>query len=161
MSKNSQQQVHSMIEQFVSGGAKLRAAVEGVTNEEAQAKPGPGLWSIHELVVHLTDMDAIAIDRMKRVLTEDNPTLLNAQEQAYVERLHCAAQSMDDALLLFEVNRRQFTRVLRKLDADCFLRIGTHDVAGEVSLSQLLTIYTEHLDHHLGFVAAKLERLRA
>ena len=34
---------------------------------------GTGDWSIHELVIHLADSDSIAIDRMKRMLIEDNP----------------------------------------------------------------------------------------
>ena len=37
------------------------------------SKPGPGKWSIKELVVHLADSDSISIDRMKRILTEDDP----------------------------------------------------------------------------------------
>src|SRR5262249_43156669 len=76
-----------LIEQYVAGGAKLRRAVTGLTQEELRARPGPGAWSVLEVVVHLADSDAISIDRMKRILTEENPPLLYADETAYVERL--------------------------------------------------------------------------
>ena len=56
--------------------------------------PGPGQWSILELVLHLADSDCISIDRMKRMLTEDNPPLLYADESAYVERLCSHEQSL-------------------------------------------------------------------
>src|SRR5439155_23241312 len=97
-----------LIDAYVAGGAKLRAAVAGLTREQLTARPGPGEWSILEVVVHLTDSDAISIDRMKRMLTEDNPQLLYADETAYVDCLRTHDQDVGDALTLFEVGRRQF-----------------------------------------------------
>jgi uncharacterized damage-inducible protein DinB len=143
------------VERFAAGGDRLRSAIKGLTQEEALARPGPGTWSILELVIHLADSDAIVIDRMKRILTQENPTLLWADETAYVERLHNDAQSLEDAALLFEVGRRQFARVLRQLDDSQFDRIGTHDRAGVVSLAKLVRGYADHLDHHLEFLNAK------
>src|SRR5438445_7064230 len=95
-----------LIEEYVACGPKPRKAVAGLSREDLTARPGPGKWSILELVVHLTDSDAISIDRMKRMLTEDNPPLLYADETAYVERLFSHDQSLEDALTLFEVGRR-------------------------------------------------------
>ena len=66
----------SLIETYVAGPAKRRAACAGLTRNELTARPGPGAWSILEVVVHLADSDAISIDRMKRMLTEDSPPLL-------------------------------------------------------------------------------------
>lgn len=146
-----------LVDRFEAGGEKLRAAISGLSREEALAKPGPGKWSIQELVVHLADSDAIAIDRMKRVIAEDNPPLLRADEQAYVVRLHCDAQDLNDAVLLFEVNRRQFARALRELDDAQFERAGTHNgELGRITLAGLIKNYSEHLDHHL----ERLEAIR-
>ncbi len=121
------------------------------------ARPGPGKWSVQELVIHLADSEAIAIDRMKRVITEDNPTLLRADEQAYVDRLHCDAQDLEDAITLFDMNRRQFTRVLCELDDSEFERVGTHNgELGRITLAELVENYSKHLDHHL----QRLEQIR-
>src|SRR5271165_3228236 len=115
-----------LIESYAAGGETLRRAVQGLSPEDLLARPGPGAWSIHELVIHLVDSDAIAIDRMKRVLTEDNPPLLYANETAYVDRLLPEEQSLEDAVTLFDVGRRQWARVLRRLSDDAFPRQGTH-----------------------------------
>ncbi len=120
---------------------------------------GPGKWSILELVVHLADSDGIAIDRMKRIIAEDNPTLLSFDENAYIERLHTHEQSLEDAVTLFEVSRRQFTRVLERLPDSAFARIGTHNVRGPVSVTDLLQTYCDHLDHHLKFLYGKRQQL--
>ena len=76
------------------------AGGRGVGSGGVGGRPGPGDWSILELVIHLTDSDCIAIDRMKRMLTEDEPPLLYADETAYVRQLATHEQSLEDALIL-------------------------------------------------------------
>jgi DinB superfamily len=148
-----------LIESYASGGETLRRAVQGLTREDLLARPGPGDWSIQELVIHLADSDAIAIDRMKRVITEDDPPLLYADETAYVIRLVPDEQSLEDALTLFDVGRRQWSRVLRRLPEEAFARQGTHNRRGVVTLGGMVEGYNKHLDHHLAFLKAKRERL--
>src|SRR6266508_964974 len=108
----------AMIDAFERAPEKLRAAVAGLSHADITARPGPGDWSILEVVVHLADSDCLSIDRMKRILIEDHPPLLYADETAYVRRLFPHEQSLDDAILIMEVERRQFARVLRKLPAE-------------------------------------------
>ncbi len=148
-----------LIDRFERGGGELRAACAGLTREQLVARPGPGAWSILELVIHLQDTDAIAIDRMKRVIAEENPSLLYADESAYVARLSPHDQSLEDAMLLVEVGRRQMARVLRALPGEAFDRRGTHNVSGPLTVRQLVEVYTDHLEHHLGFLRQKRERL--
>ncbi len=139
-----------LIDRFEAGGEELRAAVMGLTREHALIRPGPDKWCAQEEIIHLTDSDAIAIDRMKRVIAEENPTLLRANEQAYADQLHCGAQDLDDAILLFHVNRRQFARVLRQLQDSQFERVGIHNgELGRVTLAGLIEGYSEHLETHL------------
>src|SRR5262245_7181983 len=149
----------SSIDAYEACGPRLRRAVAGLTSEQLTARPGPGAWSIHEVVIHLLDSDYISIDRMKRMLAEDNPPLLYADESAYTDRLFCHDQSLEDALTLFEVGRRQFARVLRKLPDAAFERAGTHNRKGRVTVGEMVGTYVRHVDDHLTFVTGKRERL--
>jgi uncharacterized damage-inducible protein DinB len=148
-----------VIESFAAGGDILRRAVQGLARDDLIARPGPGDWSIQELVIHMTDSDEIAIDRMKRILTEDNPPLLYADESAYITRLLPHEQSLEDALTLFEVGRKQWSRVLRRLPDEAFSRSGTHNRRGVLTLGEMVIGYIKHLEHHLVFLRAKRERL--
>ena len=148
-----------VIELFAAGGDSLRRAVQGLARDDLIARPGPGDWSIQELVIHMADSDEIAIDRMKRIVTEDNPPLLYADESAYITRLLPHGQSIEDALTIFEVGRRQWSRVLRRLPDEDFTRTGTHNRRGVLTLAEMITTYTKHLEHHLVFLRAKRERL--
>lgn len=148
-----------LITAFERAPEKLRAAVAGLTREELTARPGPGDWSIHEVVVHLADSDCLAIDRMKRILTEDNPPLMYADETEYIRRLFPHEQSLEDALLIMEVERRQFARVLRKLPPEAFARVGNHNRKGKVTLADMVQGYVNHVDEHMPFIRGKRERL--
>ncbi len=149
----------ALIEAYTAGPAKVRAAVAGLAREELTARPGPGAWSILEVAVHLADSDAISIDRMKRMLSEDNPPLLYADETAYVERLHTHAQDIEDALTLLEVGRRQWARVLRLLPDEAFARTGRHDRRGAVTVGEYVASYIDHIDDHLKFIVGKRDNL--
>jgi uncharacterized damage-inducible protein DinB len=148
-----------LIEEFVACSGRLRQAVAGLSQEELKARPGPGDWSILELVIHLADSDCIAIDRMKRMLTEVDPPLLYADETAYVRELATHEQSLEDALILFEVGRRQFARVLRALPDEAFERRGIHNHRGALTVGGMVQDYIKHVDHHLTFLAEKRLRL--
>ena len=148
-----------LIEKYAAGAALPAYAVFGLSPEQEQARPGPGGWSIAELVVHLLDADLVYAERIKRVIAEDEPALLNMDETAWVERLGAQAMPVGEAVSLFAANRQWTARILRRLDDDAFARTGVHSVRGRVTLADLLSTVTNHVDHHLTFLFAKRARL--
>lgn len=145
----------SILEDYDHGGHLLRESVAGLTPADCLAHPIPGTWSIHEIVIHLQDSDLIGIHRMQRIAAENNPLLIGFDESAFMRHLRPELQSMEDALTLFEVGRRQFARVLRALPDEYFQRQGVHNDVGKVSLGELVVKYQNHLLHHLKFVKEK------
>lgn len=151
--------IHLLIDQYEQGGPMLRAAVQGLTREQLTAFPVPGTWSIHQVVLHLADSDLVIADRMKRVIAEDNPPLIGFDESRFVRELYYHDQSVEDALALFAVSRRQMARVLRRLPESAFARRGTHNQRGPMTLEQLLRGAIGHLEHHLKFLYEKKDKL--
>jgi len=151
--------VPASIDEFAAGADKLRRAVEGLSRDDLTAFPVPGTWSIHQIVLHMQDSDGIGIDRMKRLAAEENPLLIGYDETKFAQRLYYHNQSIEDALALFEINRRQFVRVLKALPAEAFDRAGIHNEIGKVTLGVQLKKYNEHLEHHLRFIYDKRKKL--
>jgi uncharacterized damage-inducible protein DinB len=149
----------TIIDQYEAGGAELRIAITGLKPDELLAHPVPGTWSIQEIVMHLADSDLILADRMKRVIAEENPSLIGFNETLFAQKLHYSDQSVEDAVTILDLNRRNFARVLRKLPDTAFSRIGTHNERGPLKLSELLTMSVNHVKHHLAFVVSKKEKL--
>jgi hypothetical protein len=148
-----------LIEHFAAGGEKLSLAVRGLTREDLVCFPVPGTWSIQQIVIHMQDSDLIAVDRMKRIIAEDEPTLIGYDETKFASALFNDEQSVEDALTLFDLNRRQFARVLRKLPDAAFDRAGNHNERGRVTLGYMLKSYVDHLEHHLHFIHEKRAKM--
>jgi len=149
-----------LVEHYAHGGEKLSLAIRGLTREDmlcppAGDNPKLGKWSIQQVVIHIMDSDLIAADRMKRVIAEDNPTLIGYDENKFATNLFMDEQSAEDAVKITSLNRQNFARVLRKLPDSAFARAGMHNERGRTTLLDLLKTYTNHLDHHLSFIHAK------
>lgn len=148
-----------LIDRYAMGPAILAYAVSDLSREQQQARPGPGDWSIGELVVHLLDTDLVYADRMKRLIAEDDPVLQGFDETAWASRLGYQESSVEEAVSLLAGNRRWMTPILRRLaDAD-FARKGQHSERGRMTLAEVLATVTNHLDHHLRFLYVKRANL--
>lgn len=153
----------TLIDQYEACPGRLREAVAGLSPEQLRWVPpadaGLGLWSVHQIVIHLADSDAIAVHRMKRIIAEENPLLIGYDESGFVRTLSYHEQSIDEALTLIELGRRGMALVLRKLPDEAFHRRGVHNERGTVRLGQLVGDYIEHVDHHLKYIRLKREAM--
>jgi uncharacterized damage-inducible protein DinB len=149
----------ALIDQYEKGGDDLKMAVRGLDRQDLLAFPVSGRWSIQQLVIHLLDSDLILADRMKCVIAEENPKLMAFDENRFVKFLHYDEQSIDDAVTIFGLNRRNFAKVLKELPDSSFDRVGTHSERGQMKLSDLLAGTVNHLKHHLKFLVEKREKL--
>jgi len=148
-----------LIDRYETGAELLRYAVQGLTDDQQRARPGPGAWSLAEVVAHLVDSDAVGLDRMKRLIAEEAPTLQAFDESAWVARLHYESMPVEEGVALFAANRQWMTRILRRCSEADFARTGTHTEAGAKSLAEVLAGFVAHLDNHLKFVYAKRANL--
>ena len=149
----------SLIDNYLAGVRTLRQAVAGLTREQLLARPVPGKWSTLEVVCHLADFDPIIADRMKRVIAEDHPVLLGADENHFAAALAYHDRDLDEELTIIEKTRSQMARILRTLPDEALRRVGTHNERGARSLEQLLTGAAEHITHHVAFIADKRRAL--
>lgn len=151
--------IAAAIERYAAGAPLLAEAIVGLTAEELVAKPVPGTWSIQQIVVHLWDADLVAADRMKRVIAEETPLLVNFDENAWVDRL--GYQQIDPALCaeLFRLNRLQMAAILQRQADETFARYGIHTQAGKKTLLDFVVGYADHLDGHLRHLLRKRELL--
>ncbi len=152
-----------LIDQYELGGEKLRKAVAGLSKQDLlwmpSANAGIGRWSIQQIVLHLMDSDLIWTLRMKSIIAEENPTILGYDETKFSANLFYGDQDAEAAMRLFDLNRRQFARVLRKLPDSAFSRTGCHNERGVITLGQSLQQVVQHVDHHIDFIRRKRDKL--
>ena len=119
-----------LIEHFEGGGERLALSIRGLTREDLLCVPpadaNVGRWSIQQVVIHCMDSDLVSIDRLKRMIAEDNPALIGYDENKFAANLFYNEQPADDAVKVVDLARKTFAKVLRKLPPAAFQRAGTH-----------------------------------
>jgi hypothetical protein len=150
----------ALVEEYLAGPKTLRQAVAGMSREQILARPVPGKWSTLEVVCHLADFEPIGADRMKRIIAEDKPTLIGADEQRFASALHYHDRDLEEELTIIERTRSQMARILRKLTPEALNRVGNHNERGQLTLEQLLGNYmNKHIPHHVKFILEKRKAL--
>ena len=152
-----------LIDQYETGGDLLKKAIAGLSKQDLLWAPpadaGIGLWSIQQIVLHLMDADLIWAFRMKSIIVEDNPVILGFDENKFTNNLCYAAQDVENAVLILDLNRKQFTKVLHKLADSTFSRTARHSERGVITLEKSLQLAVDHVNHHLKFIPKKREKL--
>jgi len=152
-----------IIDEYEGGGEKLTTAIAGLSPQDLLDLPrsdaGIGLWSIQHVVIHLLDSDLIGTARMKSIIAEDHPQILGFDESKFAANLFYELQDVQRAVRMFDLNRRQFAKVLRKLPDLAFSRTAQHNERGEITLEQSVHSRIQHVTHHIKFIGLKREKL--
>lgn len=147
------------VEDYKKGIPIFAHLAKDLTEDDLSKKPGPGEWSLIEVFLHILDSDLSFADRMKRVISEDRPTLIKLDEKLYQQRLNYHPKTFSTAIKLFDANREMTLFHLEILKPEDFSRIGIHSIKGEQTLLEILNFSTWHLNHHGKFLYGKRKNL--
>lgn len=151
--------ISELAENYRSGAAALRAAVAGMTPDQLRARPIPGRWSTLEVVAHIADFEPVFADRIQRILALDTPTLLAADENLFVQRLHYHDRDLEEELAVVDAIRHKIARLISHLEPGDLQRLGTHSLKGPLTLEAIISSASQHIPHHLPFITEKRRAL--
>ena len=144
-----------LIDEYLAGPQKLRAAVAGMTPEQLDARPIPGKWSTKHVICHIADFEPVYVDRMKLVIAENEPMLFSGDPSLFATTLAYDHRDVAVELDFIALARKHMGAILRALKPEDFQRRGMHSEAGPITLEKLLTNITNHIPHHVRFIAEK------
>ncbi len=102
-----------------------------MTDEQLKARPVPGKMSTLEVICHLADFESVFADRIKRILAEDCPPIIPAEEDCFLARLNYQGRNAQEEIALMELTRKQLFRILQPISVSDWERIGNHTQVGE------------------------------
>lgn len=108
-----------------------------------------GGWGIVEIIPHLNDWEEIFLDRIRSVLTEDNPALPGFDDTLWSIERDYRAQDPYETFAAFSSLRAQMVDVLRSADPADWERTGVHGYYGDITLHWLANHVCDHDDEHL------------
>ncbi len=124
--------------------------IRALPEAEVTFKPTETAWSIHEIVVHLVDSEIVLQHRLKAVLSEERPTLIAFDQDAWAHRLNYASLDLEHHLQVLLALRRAFAPVLETVTEDDQQRIGMHNEDGEITARMLIDkLCITHLEAHV------------
>jgi hypothetical protein len=137
-----------LLERFRRGPELVATVMTGAAGSELDYVPEPGKWSIRQIVAHLSDSEIVGVDRFRRVIAEDNPTLQAYDQEAWARNLDYHRRKTSEALDTFRRIRAENHELLKSLPESVFERKGNHTERGPVTLRQLLETYAAHAEQH-------------
>ncbi len=110
---------------------ELRTMVAGRDVHELQRAAAGGGWGPVEIFCHLRDLDGLFIERVERIVSEDQPYIAAVDETLWPIERDYASQDPLRALDEFAANRGRYVALLAGLTADQLQRHGHHEELGD------------------------------
>jgi hypothetical protein len=120
----------------------------------------PGKWTAREVLVHLADTEGVLLDRLRRLASENNPTLMAFDQDKWQQRMFYSRRDLNVARMNYEASRRGIIELIRNLPESVKNRTGTHSEAGKISFGFMLDRVIRHNAHHLEQIKAAVEGRR-
>ncbi len=137
------------IEELAALFERLPAALEGLSDADLRRPEAEGKWSILEVICHLADTEWAQGWRMRRILTEDEPTLEPMDQDVWAARLGYEQRDLGEALDQLRALRLANLRLVERLSDDALERTAYHPERGFESLRTVLQLVAGHDGVHL------------
>jgi len=142
-----------LISVFTEAPARLSAVVHNLEVKDREAQPKPGKWSIQQITLHLADAEIMAAARIRQVYAEPGSHFAVYEQDIWAEAFdyqHVGDKVFYSAIMLFDALRLATGKIFSAADSEDWHKSGIHPEWGELTLRQLLEIYADHGERHIG-----------
>lgn len=147
-----------LIRQVEEAPGRLRAASQGLTDEQLDTPYREGGWTVRQVVHHVPDSHMNAFVRFKLALTEEEPTI-KPYEEAEWAKLPDSSLPIEVSLRMLEALHERWVALMRAMTPEDFARRFVHPEHGRsMSLDHTLQIYAWHGRHHVAHITSLRER---
>jgi uncharacterized damage-inducible protein DinB len=139
----------AQIEQYGNAYELLVEALAQFPREMWQYRPSPDEWTIHEIILHITDSEANGFIRARRLVAEPGLELMGYDQLLWSQALAYQALNPVTALELFRWLRQSTYELISNLPDETWTHTVQHPDLGTYSMQDWLEIYTRHVPNHI------------
>jgi uncharacterized damage-inducible protein DinB len=114
-----------------------------------ETRPAPGEWSARENLAHLARHATVFLERLQRIVGEDEPRLGRYRAEDDPEWPAWSALPMQEAVARLRGAHRQFIEWVESLSSEQADRVGVHPLFGPMTIPAWLNFFLLHEAHHL------------
>jgi len=155
----SEQQLRQFIYEIEQTPSRLRAAVNGLSEQQLETPYRPGGWTVRQVAHHVPESHMNAYVRMKLALTEDNPTIKPYDEARWAETPEVARTPIAVSLTMLEALHERWVTLLKALSPADLARPFNHPESGPWTVGKYVALYAWHGRHHVAHVTSLRERM--
>jgi len=138
-----------MLKALHEAADELQSQLLGLSEGDLCRRPAPGEWSLKEIAAHLRDAEACFLERLRLIVSQDEPHLPDIDVDAYVLERDYQSLDLYEVLLEFFRLRQRSTSLLWSLEPSEWGREGLHPYRGRLSIMQVTRDMNEHDLGHL------------
>lgn len=114
-----------------------------------EARPLPGVWSPLEYGAHVRDVLGLTIQRVELMLTADDPTFANWDQDETALAQAYAEQDPEHVAEDLEATAQRFVGLIAEIEAGAWERTGTRSNGSAFTVTSLLQYGLHDVVHHL------------
>ncbi len=127
----------------------LKKAMDRFPKESWYYRPGPDRWTIHEIIIHITDSEANSYVRCRRFIAEPGKDLMAYDENQWATDLNYAEQNTEVSLELFRWLRKSSFDLIQTVPEDVWSHEAYHPENGTMTMDDWLDTYESHVRDHV------------
>ena len=143
-----------LLDAYRAAPARIRVTLAGLSLDELRQHPRPGKWSILEIAVHVTDSELIGAGRIRLATAQPGAAFVGYDQERWAEALgyqQYGSEELNVVLDLFKRLRQTSYRLFAGTSgAEWVERGGIHPEYGTITLRNLLELYADHGERHIG-----------
>jgi len=145
--------------QLAEAPAKLRAAVEGLSDGQLDTPYREGGWTLRQVVHHLADAQLNWYIRPKLAVTEDLPMTKTYAEQLWSELADARTAPVEPSLRIFEGVTERWGIFFKSLRSSDWSRRFQNSEWGTLTVEDGLRSMAWHTRHHTAHITDMRKRM--
>ncbi|HCV42828.1 MAG TPA: hypothetical protein DGH68_05050 [Bacteroidetes bacterium] len=139
----------ALIQRLKAHAEEICTFTVGVSEERRKERPAKGKWSLHELTMHLCEVQDVFLERIARMLTEDKPAIIPYSPDEARESGFHLTENFSKRLKEFEVQRTTLASLLETLTDEQWRLQGEHPEMKHYTIERAVEGLMRHEEHHL------------
>jgi uncharacterized damage-inducible protein DinB len=128
---------------------KLAALIKGLSKKQLTRRPGPGKWSIAEILAHLADAELVVGFRLRLMLASNGTPIQAFDQDAWAETFSYNRHDPKISLETFRTLRENNLRLLGSVPRRLWQNYGQHSERGKETVEHLMRMMAGHDLNHL------------
>jgi hypothetical protein len=133
---------------------QIEELAQGLSDDTLRWRPSVEEWSIKEVCCHLRDSFEIDGERIRRMLSEDDPLLRGYDQEALARERDYQSESMPLVLTALRAFSGGLAYLLENLGEEEWQRTGRHEERGPMSIAQYAELVADHASVHVKQIRA-------